>query len=344
MGGGWMKNRSRLNILKLSCIYGGVLSLIIVVLYIFFLAVFMITMRYTSIQIILLLTGIVSVTVFSYMHLNYAGKNPEEFTCPILPGIVITAICLTPGLIFIPAMVSCVSQEDISSVVTVFMYFIPCHISLILGILSAYAVLSGNRKSPDGIAQWKIRGLQLGTVILAAGIVVSGISISSGALGNPGMTYAITLDASRIDTAEETTFLVPLPVDTSSGVAADVVDELTVTEGDAVWSIVDTEHGKALEVRTNTKCVLYAEKKCGYMETREREEWLQRHDVSMIHEMEGGTYDVWVYASNANATMYLKLWKHTGLRGNINRLDNDRTSLDEGWQMVKLSWSRVLCD
>jgi len=192
--------------------------------------------------------------------------------------------------------------------------------------------------------QWKIRGLQLGTVILAAGIVVSGISLSIGALGNPGMTYTITLDASGIDTAEETTFLVPLPVDTSSGVAADFVDELTVTRGDAVWSIVDTEHGTALEVRTSTGCVLYAKEKCGYMETREREEWLQRYDVSMIHEMGGGTYDVWVYASNANATMYLKLWKYTGLRSNINCLDNDRTSLDEGWQTVELEWSRVLCD
>ena len=338
-----MKNKMILKILKLSCIYGGVFSLILVGMYVFFVAAFIGTMRYTSIQIILLLTGIVSVTVFSYIHLNYARGNPEEFTCPILPGILITVICLTPGLIFIPVMVSCV-HEDISSGVTGFMYFIPCHISLILGILSAYAVLSGNRRSPDGIAQWKIRGLQLGTVILAAGIVVSGISISSGALGKPGITYAITLDASRIDTAEETTFLVPLPVDTSSGVAADVVDGLTVTEGDAVWSIVDTEHGKALEVRTSTKCSLYAVKKCGYMETREREAWLQRHDVSMIHEMDGGTYDVWVYASNANATMYLKLWKHTGLRCNIHCLDNDHTSLDEGWQMVKLSWSRVLCD
>ncbi len=339
-----MKNKTRLKILKISCTYGGVLSLILVGLYVFFLAVFMITMRYTSTQIILLLTGIVSVVVFSYMHLNYAGKNPEEFACPLLPGILITVICLILGLIFIPVLVSCSSNVDISSVVTGFMYFIPFHISLVLGILSAYAVLSGSRRSPEGIERWKIRGLQMGTVILAAGIVVSGISISTGALGRPGMTYTITLDASRIDTAEETTFLVPLPVDTSSGMAADVVDELTVTRGDAVWSIVDTEHGKALEVRTSTKCVLYAEKKCGYMERDEREEWLQRHDVSMIHEMEGGTYDVWVYASNANATMYLKLWKATGLRSNINRLDNDRTSLDCGWQTVKLEWSKVLCD
>ncbi|RZN33963.1 MAG: hypothetical protein EF813_10365 [Methanosarcinales archaeon] len=339
-----MKNKTKLKILKLSCIYGGVLSLILVGLRIFFLAVCMITMRHTSIQIILLLTGIVSVTVFSYMHLNYAGKNPEEFSCPLLPGILITVICLIPGLIFIPVIVSCISLEDMSSVVFGFIYFIPCHISLILGILSAYAVLSGSRRSPKGLMQWKIRGLQLGTVILAAGIVVSGISISAGALGRPGMTYSITLDASEIDTAEETTFLVPLPVDTSSGMAADVVDKLTVTRGDAVWSIVDAEHGKALEVRTSTECVLYAEKICGYMEQDEREEWLQRHNVSMIHEVGGGAYDVWVYASNANATMHLELWKHTGLRCNIKCLDNDRTTLDEGWQMVKLEWSKVLCD
>jgi len=81
--------------------------MILVGLYVFFLAAFIGTMRYTSTQIILLLTGIVSVTVFSYMHLNYAGKNPEEFACPILPGIFITVICLTPGLIFIPVLVSC---------------------------------------------------------------------------------------------------------------------------------------------------------------------------------------------------------------------------------------------
>ncbi|MCK5109466.1 MAG: hypothetical protein KAR25_07220 [Methanosarcinales archaeon] len=340
-----MRNETRLKILKISCIYGGVLSLFLVGLYVFLVVavIFHGTMRYMSIQTILLLTGIVSVTVFSYMHLNYARGNPEEFSCPILPGILITVICLTLGLIFIPLLVSCSSNEDISSAVTGFMYFIPFHISLILGILSAYAVLSGSRRSPEGITQWKIRGLQLGTVILATGIVVSGISISSGILGKPGMTYKIALDASRIDTAEETTFLIPLPVDTSSGVAADVVGELTVTRGDAVWGIVDTEHGKALEVRTSTKCSLYAEKKCEYMDRDEREEWLQRYDMSMIHEVDGGSYDVWVYVSNANATMYMKLWVATGL-GEIRCLDNDRTFLDEGWQTVELEWSKVLCD
>ena len=80
------------------------------------------------------------------------------------------------------------------------------------------------------------------------------------------------------------------------------------------------------------------------MEQDEREEWLRRYDVSMIHEMDGGAYDVWVYFSNSDATMYLKLWKNTGLRSNIHCPDNDRTSLDEGWQMVELGWSKVLCD
>jgi len=62
-----MKNKMRPKILKLSCIYGGVFSMILVGLYVFFLAAFIGTMRYTSTQIILLLTGIVSVTAFSYM-------------------------------------------------------------------------------------------------------------------------------------------------------------------------------------------------------------------------------------------------------------------------------------
>jgi hypothetical protein len=194
MGGGWMKNRSRLKILKLSCIYGGVLSMILVGLYVFFVVAFPGTVKFMPIQVVLLLAGIVSVTVFSYMHLNYARENPEEFTCPILPGIIITAISLSSGLIFICPLVF-LYQGDLSIVVARFMYFIPGYISLILGILSAYAVLSGSRRSPEDIPRWKVRGLQLSTVILATGIVVSGISLSSGILGDTMMRYELTIDA-----------------------------------------------------------------------------------------------------------------------------------------------------
>jgi len=99
-----MKNISRLKVLKISGIYGGVLSLILLGLYVFFVVAFPGTVKFMPIQVTLLLAGIVSVTVFSYMHLNYARENPEEFSCPILPGIIITAICLSSGLIFIYPM------------------------------------------------------------------------------------------------------------------------------------------------------------------------------------------------------------------------------------------------
>ena len=153
-----MKNRSRLKILKISCIYGGVLSLILVGLYIFFVVAFPGTVRYMPIQVTLLLAGIVSATVFSYMHLNYAREDPEEFSCPILSGIIITAICLISGLIFIIPLLSGVFYGDLESVVCMTIIFAPGCISLILGILSAYAVLSGSRGSPEGLMQWKIRG------------------------------------------------------------------------------------------------------------------------------------------------------------------------------------------
>ncbi|RLG31064.1 hypothetical protein DRO03_02295, partial [Methanosarcinales archaeon] len=176
MDGGRMKNETKLNLLKVSCICGGVFSTVLVGLYVFFLVAFPGTVRYMPIQVTLLLVGIVSATVFSYMHLNYAGKNPEEFSCPTLPGIVITAICLISGLIFIIPQLSGVFYGNLESVVYMTIFSTPGYISLILGILSAYAVLSGSTRSPKGIMPWKTQGLQLSTTILLAGIVVSGIS------------------------------------------------------------------------------------------------------------------------------------------------------------------------
>ena len=234
-----MKNETRLKILKLSCIYGGVLSLILVGLYVLLLVAFPGTVKFMPIQIILLLAGIVSVVVFSYMHLNYAREKPEEFACPILPGIIVTAICLSSGLIFIYPLVLCISQGDVSSVFARFMYFIPGYISLILGILSAYTVLSGSRRSPEGITRWKVRGLQLSTVILATGIVVSGISLSAGSIGDTMMQYELT-----IDTSEETTLFVPLPVDESGNVIVGLIDELEVIEGHGGSIRAESEVGR----------------------------------------------------------------------------------------------------
>ena len=325
-----MKNRSRLKILKISCIYGGVLSLILVGLYVFFVVAFPGTVKFMPIQIILLLTGIVSATVFSYMHLNYAGKNPEEFSCPILPGIIITAICLISGLIFIIPQLLGVFYGNLESVVYMTIFSTPGYISLILGILSAYAVLSGSRRSPEGLAQWKIRGLQLSTVILATGIVVSGISLSSGILGDAMMQYELT-----IDTSEETTLFVPLPVDESNNVIVGLIDGLEVIEGDAVWDIVDTNHGAALEVRTSTGCVLSAQQECGEKGRDEGREWAYNHNISMLSGADMAAYEAWVFSSNTNTTLYLELSMDNGL-GVVLSYSCDDISLSEGWKTVSV--------
>ena len=323
-----MKNETRLKILKLSCIYGGVLSLILVGLYVFFVVAFPGTVRYMSIQIILLLTGIVSVTVFSYMHLNYARENPEEFSCPILHGIVITAICLASGVVLITPPMLYVFHGDFESAVRMTIFFTPGYISLILGILSAYAVLSGSRRSPEGLVQWNVRGLQLSTVILATGIVVSGISLSAGSIGDTMMQYELT-----IDTSEETMLFVPLPVDESGNVTVGLIDGLELVEGDAVWDIVDTDHGKALAVRTSTGCVLSAQQECGKKGRDEGREWVYRHNISTLSGADMTAYEAWIFSSNANTTLYMELSMDTGL-GVVLSYSCDDVPLSVGWQTI----------
>ncbi len=333
-----MKNRSRLKILKISCIYGGVLSLILLGLYVFFVVAFPGTVRYMPIQVTLLLAGIVSVTVFSYMHLNYAKDDPEEFSCPILSGIIITVICLSSGLIFIIPLLPGVFYGDLESVVCMIIFFTPGCISLILGILSAYAVLSGSRRSSEDIPRWKVRGLQLSTVILVTGIVVSGISLSSGILGDTMMQYELT-----IDTSEETTLFVPLPVDESNNVIVGLIDGLEVMGGDAVWDIVDTDHGKALEVRTSTGCVLSVQQECGKKGWDEGREWVYRHNISTLSGVDGATYETWAFTSNANTTLYMRLSMDNGM-GVLLRYRCDGTPLSEGWQTIELERSDMRYD
>ncbi|MEA3324749.1 MAG: hypothetical protein U9Q37_06380 [Euryarchaeota archaeon] len=332
-----MKNKTRLTILKISCIYGGVLSLVLIGLYVFFLVDFPGTVRYMPIQVTLLLTGIVSATVFSYMHLNYAGKNPEEFAFPLLPGTIITAICLISGLIFIIPQLLGVFYGYLEYVVLTTIFFTPGHISLILGILSAYMVLSGSRKSSEGIERWKVLGLQLSTMLLVAGIVVSGISISSGILRDTGMMYKLT-----IDTSEETTLFVPLPVDESGNVTVGLIDGLEVIDGDAVWDIADTEHGTALEVRTSTGCTLSAWQECGKKGRDEGREWAYSHNLSTLS-VDTTAYEAWIFSSNANTTLYMKLSMDNG-RGILLRYRCDDVPLSSGWQMVELDRSGMCYD
>ena len=186
--------------------------------------------------------------------------------------------------------------------------------------------------------QWKIRGLQLGTVILATGIVVSGISISSGILGDTMMRYELT-----IDTSEETTLFVPLPVDESSNVIVGLIDGLEVIEGDAVWDIVDTDHGKALEVRTSTGCVLSARQECGKKGWDEGREWVYSHNISMLSGVDRAAYEAWAFSSNANTTLYMELSMDNGM-GILLGYRCDGTPLGEGWQTVELERSNMRYD
>ncbi len=67
-----MKNKkSLLRILKISNLYGGLLSLITVIAYLLLMFLFPGTFRYLPIQVVLLPTGIISVTVFSCLHPSY---------------------------------------------------------------------------------------------------------------------------------------------------------------------------------------------------------------------------------------------------------------------------------
>jgi len=168
--------------------------------------------------------------------------------------------------------------------------------------------------------------LQLSTVILATGIVVSGISLSSGILGDARMMYELT-----IDTSEETTLFVPLPVDESSNVIVGLIDGLEVIEGDAMWDIVDTNHGTALEVCTSTGCVLSAQQECGKKGRDEGREWAHRYNLSMRSGVDMTAYEAWVFSSNANTTLYMELSMDTGL-GVVLSYRCDDVPLSVGWQ------------
>jgi hypothetical protein len=172
-------------------------------------------------------------------------------------------------------------------------------------------------------------------VILAAGIVVSGISISSGILGDTMVQYELA-----IDTSEETTLFVPLPVDRSNNVTVGLIDGLELVEGDAVWDIVDTDHGKALEVRTSTGCALSAQQECGKKGRDEGREWVYSHNLSTLSGVDGADYEAWVFSPNANTTLYMELSMDTGL-GVVLSYSCDGVPLSVGWQTVDMDTSMV---
>ncbi len=151
------------------------------------------------------------------------------------------------------------------------------------------------------------------------------------------MMYGLT-----IDTLEETTLFVPLPVDESGNVIVGLIDRLEVIEGDAVWDIVDTDHGTALEVRTSTGCILSARQECGKKGGDEGRKWMYSHNISMLSGVDRAAYKAWFFSSNANTTLHLELSMDTGL-GVVLSYRCDDTPLSGGWQTHPCDTTHVSC-
>ena len=358
-----MKNKkSLLRILKASNIYGGLLSLLIVGAYLFFTIGFPGTFRYLPIQAVLLLSGIILVTVFSYLHLSYYGKASDEVVCPVSLGVIISLMCLSPGLIFIALFViPGLRYGQIPPLLNPFfgIPFILGSIGIVLGILSIFAILRSNRirKVPGELRiklkRWKIKGLWLGIAILTLGVIITGASVLSGCVGKTAISYEVMLNTG---TSEETTFFLPVPINESTGEVAEVMSELKVVDGTANWKIVDTAHGKVLEVHTKAKCVLSAKKECGYKGWEEGDGWLYSYNVSMFYGINktkrwGNVYEVWVFASTANTTLRIDLAMDDGTNNILSYISVGSTLTDpfthevplkEGWQTVRLA-RRLLC-
>ncbi len=355
-----IKNKkSQLRILKASNIYGGLLSLITVTTYLLLVFLFPGTFRYLPIQAILLPSGIILVTVFSYLHLSYYEKASDEVVCPVSIGVLITLMCLSPSLIITAHFtIPVLRYGDILPILLEPLFWIPFilgSIGIVLGALSMFAILRINRirKLPGELRlkpkRWKTKGLWLSIAILTAGVIIAGASVLSGPVGKTEVAYDVRLDTGTSE--EETTFFLPVPIDESIGEVADVMNELKVVDGTADWEIVDTAHGKALEVRTKAKCVLSAEKECGYKGWEEGDEWLYSYNFSMLQRINRNDYEVWVFASTANATLRIRLSMDDGINNVLRYISVGSTPTDpftyevplkEGWQTVKLARS-LLC-
>lgn len=332
---------NKLKILKLSNIYGGILSLLIVGIYLFFSIAFPGTPKYFLAQVILLPIGVILTAVFSYLQLGHNKKIQGDAVCSLLPGFLISAFCIIPGLIIVPFLLNLFIYDGLNRNMSII--FIMGILGLVFGILSIYVLLKIDRTVPEGLEQWKVKGLQIATIILAAGVVVAGLSIVSGKTADSMMYYEIVLDAS-----EDTTFYMPVPVNLIDNDAADITNELRVIEGDARWNIVDTEHGKALEVHTSSKCKLYVEKNYGSRNWDDADIWLEDFSISMLAGTDRSvkafeSTDVWVFASNENTSMILGLSLDDGFNDMWSYTIYE-TSLDEGWQTVNVELSKMKYD
>jgi len=185
--------------------------------------------------------------------------------------------------------------------------------------------------------QWKVRGLQLSTFILVAGLVVAGLSSVSGPVGETRIEYLLA-----IDTQEEVTILLPVPIDGFNQTIFNV-DDFDVLEGAPDLNIVETIHGKALEVNTDTNTHIRARKECGLKGREEIGKWHSTIKISMAtpisrkHPTKDYIFSyfnkIWIFSSKPDTNVKISLISKSGY-GENPVFRNYGVNLKEGWQEI----------
>lgn len=339
---------TRLFLLRISVLYGGILCFLFTVLY-FFLAVFLPgTVKYLLIQIIILPLGILSITVFAYLNLDSCNKSSEDVACPFITGAMISILCLVPGLYMTYAGISALYFE----LSTFILFFIMIGLlGILFGILSLYVALTCKKTNPQGLEQWKINGLRISAVIFMTGLLIAWFSMSSGVFAYSKISYEIT-----INTSQDTTFFLPLPVNESRGDISEVMYELKVIDGTADWRFAETIHGKALEINANKNFTLAAKKHI-LIKTGMKPMNGLHHKLSMFiginKEDMRNYYEFWVFSSNENSTANIRFNMDDGWNSELsynsigytpNGIFTYSVPLDQDWQILKFSHGTAFYD
>lgn len=317
------------------------------------------TPKYIILIIPLLMLGVISTTLFSYLYLDHFKRKPEQFVCSLLPGSLISLMCIVSGLTITIISIYLVHpifeviwwEKKISLLVllgcgptyvgilsaSLFAALIGILI-LILGVNSAFILAKNKGKVPAGLEQWKIRGLQLGTLILAAGIVASGLSSVSDPESKTDLSYSL-----EIDTEKEVTLLLPVPVDESNQTIFNV-DDLHVKKGAPDLNIVETIYGKALEIQTDTATHIKARKNYGFKDAEEIDKLYSSINFSMLttvnrkHSTKNysvSIYRIWVFSSKPDTDVKIRLFLESEC-GEYKSYTSYRYNLKEGWQEINI--------
>jgi len=324
--------------------------------------------RYFALMAFLLMLGVISTTLFSYLYLDYFKRKPEQFVCSLLPGSLISLMCIVSGLIII--LISIYGIQEIIAfifhgvpsipepvrwvlrlwgILSAFgpLFFLLASLfvdligilTIILGINSAYILIKNKGSLPKGLEQWKVRGLQLSTFILVAGFVVAGVSSVSDPVGKTSIDYLL-----EIETREEVTILLPVPVDGSNQTIFNV-DDFDVIRGAPDLNIVETKHGKALEVNTDTNTHIQARKECGLKGGEEIDKWHSTINISMVttinrkHPTENYIFSInriWIFSSKPDTNVKIGLFLKSEC-GEDQTYRNFGVNLKEGWQEISIS-------